>query len=59
MDLKAETFNLRKAEIIELLHKLNAQCEVLCSKNPDDLNWAQIGDMGQMVELLRGLVERT
>ena len=59
MDLKTQTFDLRRTEIIQLLHKLNAQCEVLCNRNPENLDWAQIGDMGWMANQLRELVERT
>jgi hypothetical protein len=59
MNDKAKVFEQRRTEIIQLLYKLNAECQVLCERNPDDLNWAQIGDMGWMSNQLRELVERT
>lgn len=55
---KTQVFEKNKADIADLLYRLNVQCHALCARDPEKLDWAQVEEMGWMANQLRELVER-
>jgi hypothetical protein len=55
---KTRHFQKNKAAIQDLLQKLTTECEGICNQDPEWMNWAQVEQMGWVVNQLRELLER-
>lgn len=51
-----DAFIARKADIDEMIERIQQMSDDHFGVNPDDVNWGHVGDLGRIVELLKEVV---
>ena len=52
-----DAFIARKAEIDEMLARLQALSDEHFNVHPDEIHWGHVGDLGHYAEQLRGITD--